>query len=303
MTLEIPPKKEDLQPELFSVEQVNRMVEEGQIIEADFVTEFQKFKPDRVIPSTHDWSYYEFNDEDINIDNFARDFLKVIQTMDSIEHIIEQANKYVVEKIQWTGKEGSRNIGELVRLGRGSCTSKSVLLAYLLYRLDLEAYLIPGYARNVSIGGLTELRKRNTAYKRGSYPDNLFNMPLDPKDKPIYKDVGHAWVGVKVKGEMIYVDPTTGLVSVNDSEREIFSKNYKTLPLGDPEGGGIEILIDEQRNAIDLDFKEPIQRVRIKISKPIEAGDRSVILAGPEDTDIELLVPVKGLEVISHSKV
>jgi len=289
-----------------SFDELNAIIKNGETVETDFVFGLPEFKPDPVIPSIHDWSYYTF-DETETVRHFVEDFLTSISSVENTEERIKRATTYVLEHIQWIRKEPTRSVSELVKGKAGSCTVKSVLLAYLAHKLGLKSYVLAGYARNVSIDNCPELKTRNRAYKAGSpYPKNLFNLPLEPKDKSIEEDVGHAWVGIQTDKGMVYADPTTGLVSTTPAERQIFSTDYKALPIAHPDFiDGVELTREHQYSYLDLDFDEPVQRIRAKVSRIIpeewKAGS-TLVLEGPEDKEVKLVSPLKGFDIISRSR-
>ncbi len=292
-------------PSRLSLEELNAIIKQGKTVEVDFVFGLPKFKPEPIIPSAHDWSYYSF-EEDSAVRRFAENFLNSVSPSAKTEELIENATKYVVENIRWIGKESTRSISELVEKGNGSCTAKSVLLAYLMHKLGLESYTLAGYARNVAVDNCPELKARSGAYKAGSrYQQNLFNLPLEPREKPTGEDVGHAWVGVQTKDGVVYADPTTGLVSTTPAEKEIFSAHYKTLPLAYPDFiEGVEMTTESQHSYLDLDFNEPVQKIHAKVSNNISAewgAGSTLILEGPEDTEVKLKSPLLGFEIIGRS--
>ena len=52
-------------PLRLSLEELNAIIKNGATIEADFVFGLPKFKPEPIIPSTHDWSYYSFEESSV----------------------------------------------------------------------------------------------------------------------------------------------------------------------------------------------------------------------------------------------
>ena len=186
-------------------------------------------------------------------------------------------------------------VSELVQKKRASCVGKSFLLAYLLSRHGLSVYKAEGYARNTSISSCLTLTERNRSYKKGSkFPQHLFNLPLED-NRPIEDDIAHIWVGTDVGGEIIYADPTTGLVSTRPEEREIFARNYKPFH-GSllAEGPSIEEKKDEPYH--DLCFDKPAIRVPVFITTALSQQQERFIVTSHGDREIEDKFPILGFE-------
>ncbi len=274
-----------------SPHEMNVLVEVQGEINADLVIQLPEFKPAPIMANYHDYSYYVFEKDLPETKKFKDTFLRSVRGIEDKKLIIEEAVRYILNEISWVGTEVTKNIGDIITSGRGSCTSKSLLMAYLLSEAGLRTYKVIGYAKNVSIEDCKALQSRNMAYKRSShYQNNLFNLPLDPADKPIEEDVGHEWVAIELDGEVVYVDPTTGLLSVTAEESEIFRSAYKTsFPLG-----GIDNIEEKYAPYQDLDFKEPVFRMKVKVSGPVPENQhslQSVSVEGPNgDLHDELII-------------